>query len=210
MKTISIIDAVGQLEPELLSDHLKQKKKVEDKMNRKMKISVVACAALAACAALVLCIVPVVKLIMRGGNEKAPVTVEYTNVKEAHDTLGNETLLSKAETDAKVSVSYASDSEGAADVTKPIQMKVRKAIPDGSAYYYVLFGKKDPKDCYIAGYEEQGLKKEIGGISVQYSMISDGANHFQARFVSGNNLYVIDVVSKGEIDPDTYLLPLLS
>lgn len=210
MKAFSIIEAVGQLDAELLADHLNKKQKAEEKMNRKMKTGIVACAALAACAAIVVCLVPIVKLILKGGNQPAPVTVEYESVKEAHDALGIVTLLTKEETDAKVSVSYASDSDGAADLTKPIQMKVRKAIPDGSADYYVLFGKTDPNECYIAGYEEQGLKKEIGGVAVRYSVINDGANHFQARFVSGNDLYVIDVVSKGDIDPDAYLLPLLS
>ena len=69
--------------------------------------------------------------------------------------------------------------------------------------------KDDINDCMIGGYEEMGLEKKTGGITVHYSEIFDGANHVQARFISDGDLYVIDITSKDAIDLDSFLEKIL-
>ena len=72
--------------------------------------------------------------------------------------------------------------------------------------YYIIFNKDSIDDSYIGGYEEQGLTKEINGITVHYSLIQDGAMHGQAKFIYEGNLYIIDVHSWGdEYNLDTYI-----
>ena len=73
--------------------------------------------------------------------------------------------------------------------------------------YNVLFNKASVDDSYIGGYVEQGLTKEINGVTVHYCLFeSNGRMHGQAKFLHDGNLYVIDVKSSGtEHTLDTYL-----
>ena len=87
---------------------------------------------------------------------------------------------------------------------------IRATYPNGDAadtvHYYVIFNKDSVEDSYVGGYEEQGLTREVGGVTVHYSMIFDGATHGQAKFLYGGDLYVIDVISGGEEHTlDTYI-----
>lgn len=97
-----------------------------------------------------------------------------------------------------------------ANLEKPLQLKIRATYPNGettdSVDYYIIFNRDSVDDRYIGGYEEQGLTKEINGITVHYSLIQDGAMHGQAKFLYEGNLYVIDVLSSGDkYNLDTYI-----
>ena len=110
-------------------------------------------------------------------------------------------------------VTYKSDENGNADLGSPLQMKIRHRYSTGTGNdlvnYYVLFGKDSVDDSYIGGYDEQGLTKIINGVTVHYSEIYDGSHHTQAKFLYEGHLYVVDLVSAGEIDLDHYLNLLL-
>ena len=77
--------------------------------------------------------------------------------------------------------------------------------------FYILFNQDSIDDSRIGGYVEQGLTKEIGSITVHYSLIEDGAMHGHAKFLYEGNLYVIDVKSSGSVHAlDTYLNMVLN
>ena len=63
---------------------------------------------------------------------------------------------------------------------------------------YILFDCDSVEDSAIGGYEEQGLTRRYGEITVHYSLIEDPLKHGQAKFLYNGDLYVLDVQSTGE------------
>ena len=211
MTNKNIYMSLGGLDPELIMKAAPAEK--VQKKNAWIKWTSLA----AACFALVICAMPIMNLIFGGSHGEAPVSNTYDSIEEVHSALGYDTLYSKlelVESNIKnISISYDpvnGDSGLQANLEKPLQLKIRATYPNGettdSVDYYIIFNRDSVDDSYIGGYEEQGLTKEINGITVHYSLIQDGAMHGQAKFLYEGNLYVIDVNSWGnEYNLDTYI-----
>ena len=213
MTNKNIYRSLGGLDPELI-----MKAAPADKVQKKKKNTWVKWASLAAaCFALVICAIPIMNLVLGGSHGDAPVSNTYNSIEEVHNALGYDTLYSKLDLDEsntkQILISYDSingENGMEADLEKPLQLLIRATYPNGettdSVDYYIIFNRDSVDDSYIGGYEEQGLTKEINGITVHYSLIQDGAMHGQAKFVYEGNLYVIDVNSWGnEHNLDTYI-----
>ena len=211
MTNKNIYMSLGGLDPELIMKAAPAEK--VQKKNAWIKWTSLA----AACFALVICAMPIMNLIFGGSHGEAPVSNTYDSIEEVHSALGYDTLYSKlelVESNIKnISISYDSvngDSGLQENLENPLQLKIRATYPNGettdSVDYYIIFNRDSVDDSYIAGYEEQGLTKEINGITVHYSLIQDGAMHGQAKFLYDGNLYVIDVNSWGnQYNLDTYI-----
>lgn len=212
-----LIDAITDLDSDILERYFAMKADLAAKKKPKKRAWVKWASLAAACFALVICAMPIMNLIFGGSHEGAPVSNTYNSIEEVHTALGYDTLYSKLdlnESNTKhISISYDSingDSGLQANLEKPLQLKIRATYPNGettdSVDYYIIFNRDSVDDSYIGGYEEQGLTKEINGITVHYSLIQDGAMHGQAKFLYEGNLYVIDVNSRGnEYNLDTYI-----
>ena len=213
MTNTNLLQAMGYIDPRLIADaapDVTRKKYTNKKWIKWVSLA-------AACFALVICAVPIMNLIFGGSHSDAPISNNYNSLEEVHNALGFDTLYSKLELDKShtksITISYTSingDSGLQANLEKPLQLKIRATYPNGettdSVDYYIIFNRNSVDDSYIGGYEEQGLTKEINGITVHYSLIQDGAMHGQAKFVYEGNLYVIDVNFWGnEYDLDTYI-----
>ena len=211
MTNKNIYMSLGGLDPELIMKAAPAEK--VQKKNAWIKWTSLA----AACFALVICAMPIMNLIFGGSHGEAPVSNTYDSIEEVHSALGYDTLYSKlelVESNIKnISISYDpvnGDSGLQANLEKPLQLKIRATYSNGettdSVDYYIIFNRDSVDDSYIGGYEEQGLTKEINGITVHYSLIQDGAMHGQAKFLYDGNLYVIDVNSWGnQYNLDTYI-----
>ncbi len=213
MTNTNILQAMGRIDPKLIADaapdvpHNKSANKTWIKW----------ASAIAACLILAVCAIPIINLVFDGSHIYAPVSINYNSLEEVHTALRYDTLYSKLDLDktntTNISISYDSingDSGLQANLEKPLQLKIRATYPNGettdSVDYYIIFNRDSVDDSYIGGYEEQGLTKEINGITVHYSLIQDGAMHGQAKFLYEGNLYVIDVLSSGDkYNLDTYI-----
>ena len=212
-----LIDAITDLDSDILNRYFDIKADLAAKKKPKKRAWVKWASLAAACFALVICAVPIMNLIFGGSHSDAPISNNYNSLEEVHNALGFDTLYSKLELDESntksITISYSSingDSGLQANLEKPLQLKIRATYSNGettdSVDYYIIFNRDSVDDSYIGGYEEQGLTKEINGITVHYSLIQDGAMHGQAKFVYEGNLYVIDVNSWGdEYNLDTYV-----
>ena len=212
-----LIDAITDLDSDILNRYFDMKADLAAKKKPKKRAWLKWASMAAACFTLVICAMPIMNLIFGGSHEGAPVSNTYTSIEEVHNVLGYDTLYSKLNLDEsntkRISISYDSingDNGLEANLEKPLQLQIRAAYPNGettdSVDYYIIFNRDSVDDSYIGGYEEQGLTKEINGITVHYSLIQDGAMHGQAKFVYEGNLYVIDVNSWGnEHNLDTYI-----
>ena len=213
MTNTNLLQAMGYIDSRLIADaapDVARKKYTNKKWIKWVSLA-------AACFALVICAVPIMSLIFGGSHSDAPISNNYNSLEEVHNALGFDTLYSKLELDKSntksITISYASingDSGLQANLEKPLQLKIRATYSNGettdSVDYYIIFNRDSVDDSYIGGYEEQGLTKEINGITVHYSLIQDGAMHGQAKFLYEGNLYVIDVNSWGnEYNLDTYI-----
>ena len=211
MTNKNIYMSLGGLDPELIMKAAPAEK--VQKKNAWIKWTSLA----AACFALVICAMPIMKLEFGGSHSDAPVSNTYNSIEEVHNVLGYDTLYSKLDLDEsntkRISISYDSingDNGLEANLEKPLQLQIRATYPNGETTdnvdYYIIFNRDSIDDSYIGGYEEQGLTKEINGITVHYSLIQDGAMHGQAKFLYEGNLYVIDVNSWGnQYNLDTYI-----
>ena len=212
-----IIDAITELDSDILDRYFFMKQALREKKKPKKRAWLKWASLAAACFALVICAIPIMNLILGGSNGDAPVSNTYNSIEEVHNVLGYDTLYSKLDLDEsntkRILISYDSingDNGLAANLEKPLQLQIRATYPNGettdSVDYYIIFNRDSVDDSYIGGYEEQGLTKEINGITVHYSLIQDGVMHGQAKFLYEGNLYVIDVNSWGnEYNLDTYI-----
>lgn len=213
MTSMNIYRSLGEIDPELIA------RAAPDRMPRRKKTKAwIKWASLAAaCLVLAVCIVPLWDALFGGSHGDAPVSNSFESLEDVHAVLGYDTLYAGLDLEkaakSSIAVSFASMDapDGAqANLEKPLQLLIRTTYPNGDAtdtvHYYVIFNKDSVEDSYIGGYEEQGLTREVGGVTVHYSMIFDGATHGQAKFLYGGDLYVIDVISGGEEHTlDTYI-----
>lgn len=213
MTSMNIYRCLGGIDPELIARaapaEIPRKKEKKDWI----KWAFLA----AACLALVICIVPVWDALFGGTHGDAPVSNSFDSLEDVHKVLGYDTLYAGLDLDktskCSIAVSFASydaPDGSQAGLENPLQLLIRTTYPNGdttdTVHYYVIFNKDSVEDSYIGGYEEQGLSKEFGGVTVHYSMIQDGATHGQAKFLYGGDLYVIDVISGGDDHTlDTYI-----
>lgn len=158
--------------------------------------------ALAACFALIVCAIPLVNVIFDGANHKAPISINYDSLEDMNNSLSKESLYNNSTIDVSkgeltnIAISFIADQEGKADMQKPTQARIDQKIADSNIRYYILFGKTDIEDSYIAGYEEQNLSFVVNGITVHYSTVQYKATYeSQAKFVYDGNIYVIDVTT---------------
>lgn len=213
MTSMNIYRCLGGIDPELIA----RAAPAEIPRKKKKKGWIKWASLAAACLALVICIVPVWDALFGGTHGDAPVSNSFDSLEDFHEVLGYDTLYAGLDLDktskCSIAVSFASydaPDGSQADLENPLQLLIRTAYPNGdttdTVHYYVIFNKDSVEDSYIGGYEEQGLTKEFGGVTVHYSMIQDGAAHGQAKFLYGGDLYVIDVISGGDDHTlDTYI-----
>lgn len=145
-----------------------------------------------------------------------PISFEYDSIEEAHSAIQYNTLYSKIVLDesgfGNITTIFPSSggTEGNLPI-KPNQLLIHTSYDNGDSVdmvdYYVLFDKESVDESYIGGYVEQGLTKEINGVTVHYCLFeSNGRMQGQAKFLYDGNLYVIDVKSSGtEHTLDTYI-----
>ena len=139
------------------------------------------------------------KIAFTGANAPGPVSIQYESIAEMNEALGRETLYSdnNIENAFNISVSYTDDGTGNADLSHPNQALIRASDGDVTVFYYVIFNRDSVDKSYVGGYEEQNLRREIGGVTVHYSKTFDGKYYEnQAKFVYGGDLYVIDFISQ--------------
>lgn len=156
------------------------------------------------------------KIAFTGANAPGPTNFYYNSFAEMNAAIGKDTLYNDANTalteseTVNISISCYEDENGNVDVRDPDQLKATLSGGEIRISYYVLFGRDNVKKSYIAGYEEQKLRREINGITVHYSKIYDGSYHSQAKFVYEGDLYIIDVTSKEDIhDIQDYIESIL-
>ena len=141
------------------------------------------------------------KIAFTGASAPGPTNFYYNSFAEMNAAIGKDTLYNDVNTAfaeseiVSISISCNEDENGNVDVRDPNQLKATLTNGEIKVSYYILFGKDNVKKSYIAGYEEQRLRREINGITVHYSKIYDGAYHSQAKFIHDGNLYIIDVTS---------------
>ena len=145
------------------------------------------------------------KIAFTGASAPGPTNFYYDSFAEMNAAIGKDTLYNDVNTAfaeseiVSISISCYEDENGNIDIRDPNQLKATLTEGGVRVSYYILFGKDNVKKSYIAGYEEQRLRREINGITVHYSKIFDGSYHSQAKFVYDSDLYVIDVTSKEDI-----------
>ena len=215
-----LANAITELDSDILDRYFIMKKSLEKKAKKRAWIKWAPLAA--ACLALVVFIVPSVFIAFQGAHSGDPSVDIYNSLDEVHDALGYDTLYSNLDLDqtrtCNISISNAvvtpsgvyADGDLQMSIKKPSQLLIQASYSNGELIdrvnYYIIFNKNSIDDGYIGGYEEQGLTKEINGITVHYSLIEDGALHGQARFLYNGNLYIIDVHSWGDqYNLDAYL-----
>ena len=168
--------------------------------------------AIAACFCLIVYVGFMLKIAFTGASATGPIPINYESIAEMNLALGKETLYNDSVIDGvlTVSISYPDDGKGEADTASPNQALIRSISGGVRVHYYIIFNRDRVNDSYIGGYEEQKLRREIGGVTVHYSKIFDGSYHSQAKFVYGGDLYVIDVTSSEDIhDIQNYIESIL-
>lgn len=144
-----------------------------------------------------------------------PISVEYGSIEEAHNAIKYNTLYSNIVLDesgfSSINTIFPSSSGTEGLLINPQELLIHASYDRGSftdmVDYYVLFNKESVDESYVGGYVEQGLTREINGVTVHYCLFeSNGRMQGQAKFLYDGNLYVIDVKSSGtEHTLDTYI-----
>ena len=200
-----LTNAITELDSDILDRYFIMKKSLEKKAKKRAWIKWAPLAA-----------------AFQGAHSGDPSVDIYNSLDAVHDSLGYDTLYSNLDLDktrtCNISISSTivtpsgvqADGDLQMSIKKPSQLLIQASYSNGELIdrvnYYIIFNKNSIDDGYIGGYEEQGLTKEINGVTVHYSLIQDGAMHGQARFVYGGNLYIIDVHSWGDqYNLDAYL-----
>ena len=213
-KHIFLVEAIGHIDDVYLQKYFKMKENIAQTKKPSVRPKTIKwTVSIAACLIAILIAIPVIQRFTQH-HATAPAIRYYETMSQVYDDLGYETLYTDLDLEgATISVSYQSDENGQAIVASPLQMLIRYSYTHETSTdkvdYYILFDRDHVDESYIGGYEEQGLTKDINGVTVHYSEIFDGSYHTQAKFVYENNLYVIDIVSTERIDLDFYLELLL-
>ena len=223
-----MIDAITEIDTDILDLYFAMKQNLTVKKKAKAPAWVKWCSFAAACFALLIGAILFFNHKPEMPQNIAPLTAHYASLEEAHNALGRPTLYSKITLDAlnssAISIIYDSiDGDIAIEnnfeniqggllpnYKKPRQLCICTSYDKGKiidmVVFYILFNQDSVDNSRIGGYVEQGLTKEIGGVTVHYSLIDDGTMHGHAKFVYNGDLYVIDVKSSGSVHTlDTYL-----
>ena len=231
----TLADAITELDSDILDRYFTMKNALTENKKPKKHAWLKWASLSAACLFLLFYVIPIMKVAFTGAQSEDPYHKTFDSIEEMHDALGYDTLYANLDLDGSIdsdfSISYTSihydddrydnrfptqlDASSQETPKKPSQLLIRASYPNGDSTdrvnYYIIFDKDSVDDSYIGGYEEQGLTKEIGGITVHYSLIQDGAMHGQAKFIYEENLYVIDVCSWGDAyHLDTYVDKVLN
>lgn len=210
-----ILDAMSRLEGAWLEESLQERSRLLARAGRRIKpLTVKRLGALAACLAVVVTVGLSAKAIFTGHHEPAPHTEYFPSVADVETALDRELLLNTLEKDPSlsrtrdISLSFATAEDGATP-SEPLMLKARYTATEADNSpetvdavshidLYILFDRQSVDDSYIGGYEEQGLSKQYGEITVFYSLIEDPMMHGQAKFLYNGDLYVLDVSSTGD------------
>ncbi len=221
-----ITDAVTELDPDILDRYFIMKQALAEKKKTPTWVKWTSLAA--ACLALLICAISIINLKPNVPQNTAPVTIHFNSIKEAHKALRSPTLYSNIKLDplnpSNITIVYDSYDPIVDDDTidnsyaeidgslgmeffplntqKPREFSISTSYDNGETVdtvdFYILFNKNSVDDSYIGGYVEQGLTKEIRGITVHYCLIEDGTMHGHAKFVYKGDVYVINVRSSGK------------
>lgn len=233
-----LTNAITELDTDILDRYFTMKQTLTAKKKAKVPTWTKWASLAAACLVLLILAIPKEKPLSNIPGNTAPLSRSYASIEEAHKALGKSTLYSKITLDtlnpSDISIVYdfvtgdaAIDNNIEVDALggvigydqlnpqKPRQLAIHTAYDNGKTIdmvdFYILFNRKSVDDSRIGGYVEQGLTKEIGGVTVHYSLIEDGAMHGHAKFLYEGNLYVIDVKSSGDVFTlDAYLNMVLN
>ena len=236
-----LTNAITELDTDILDRYFTMKQTLTAKKKAKVPTWTKWASLAAACLVLLILAIPKEKPLTNIPENTAPLSRSYASIEEAHKALGKSTLYSKItldtlnpsdisivydfvtgdisienniEVDALGGIAGVPDLEQI-NIPKPRQLTIHTAYDNGKTIdmvdFYILFNRKSVDDSRIGGYVEQGLTKEIGGVTVHYSLIEDGAMHGHAKFLCEGNLYVIDVKSSGDVFTlDAYLNMVLN
>lgn len=212
-----LMDAITAMDGELLDEALQERASLLPRASRKIKPLAVKRMGLAACLALALLVVPYAKLVFSGSHTSDRFSERYHSVSSVEQALGQDILLEPLEEALRPAIDPSILINSPSNITvsythkggAPSMLKARyNAIeadnsldtddPETRVELYILFGHDDLNDSYVGGYEEQGLAKQYGDITVVYSLIQDPLMHGQAKFLYGGDLYVLDVQSTGD------------
>lgn len=236
-----LTNAITELDTDILDRYFTMKQALTAKKKATVPTWAKWTSLAAACLVLLILAIPIEKPLSNNPGSTAPLSRSYASIEEAHKALGKSTLYSKITLDtlnpSNISIVYdfvagdiALDNNVEVDafsgmasvpnleqlkIPKPRQLAIHTAYDNEKTIdmvdFYILFNQDSIDDSRIGGYVEQGLTKEIGGITVHYSLIEDGAMHGHAKFLYEGNLYVIDVKSSGSVHAlDTYLNMVLN
>ena len=213
----SLMDAITAMDEELLGEALDTRSRLLPRADRRIKPLAVKRLGLAACLALALLVVPYAKLVFSGSHASGHISEQYFSVASVEQALGRDILLEPLEEALRLTSDSTLQINPAPNITvssthkggPPSMLKARyNAVeadnsldtddPQTKVELYILFDRDDLNDSYVGGYEEQGLSKQYGDITVVYSLIQDPLMHGQARFLYGGDLYVLDVQSTGD------------
>ncbi len=207
------LDAITRLEGEWLDNTLYERSRLLARTQRRIKpLTVKRMGAMAACLAFVMLAGIYVNTVFKNHSEPAPHTEYFASVEAVEATLGADLLLDNLEggslsRSGDILVSFPTNGDGTHG-SAPLMLQARYTATEAAVDLstanvvshvdlYILYDKQNVDDCYIAGYEEQGLTKQYGEISVVYSLIQDPMMHGQAKFLYDGDLYVLDVNSTG-------------
>ncbi|MBE6652949.1 MAG: hypothetical protein E7610_06000 [Ruminococcaceae bacterium] len=213
----SLMDAITAMDEELLGEALDTRSRLLPRADRRIKPLAVKRIGLAACLALALLVVPYAKLVFSGSHASGHISEQYFSVASVEQALGRDILLEPLEEALRLTSDSTLQINPAPNITvssthkggPPSMLKARyNAVeadnsldtddPQTKVELYILFDHDDLNDSYVGGYEEQGLSKQYGDITVVYSLIQDPLMHGQAKFLYGGDLYVLDVQSTGD------------
>lgn len=213
----SLMDAITAMDEELLGEALDTRSRLLPRADRRIKPLAVKRLGLAACLALAILVVPYAKLVFSGSHASGHISEQYFSVASVEQALGRDILLEPLEEALRLTFDSTIQINPAPNITvssthkggPPSMLKARyNAVeadnsldtddPQTKVELYILFDRDDLNDSYVGGYEEQGLSKQYGDITVVYSLIQDPLMHGQAKFLYGGDLYVLDVQSTGD------------
>lgn len=208
-----LMDAITALDGDQLEEALCERARLLPRATRRVKPLVVKrLGTLAACIAVVWAVGLYAKTVFTGSHGIAPHSELFASVEAVEAALGEDLLLYQPDDplarDRDIRVTFPTYKDGSHG-EKPLMLKARYiaieadnslSTIDVTTYVdlYILFDRDSVEDSYIGGYDEQGLSRQYGEITVVYSLIEDGMMHGQAKFLYGGNLYVLDVNSTGD------------
>ena len=203
-----LMNALSSMEGEFLDEALCARAKLLPRAGRRIKSPTVKWMSVAACLVAVLLAIPYAKLVFSGSHSGAPESKFYASAEAVEAAFGEDLLLERLDSvlprTRDIHVTFPNDQNGTHQRNHPLTLEARYTMTkadnslDTVVCLYILFDRDSIDDSYLGGYEEQGLTRRYGEITVHYSLIEDPLMHGQAKFLYGGNLYILDVQSTGD------------